>query len=73
MRHALPPRLAKQRAALRRGLEPHRLGPLVRSREPQDQGRPRISDIILAVLGVTLLGAVALAACFVLVGRTLAP
>ncbi|HEX8374976.1 MAG TPA: hypothetical protein VF606_07335 [Geminicoccaceae bacterium] len=73
MRHALPPRLAKQRAALRRGLAPHRPRPPVWSRDPQNPRRTRVSDIVLGVLAATLLGAVALAACLAITGRTLAP
>ena len=73
MRHALPPRLAKQRAVLRRGLAPHRPKPLVWNSTPEDEGKTRVSDIILGMLAVTLLGAVALVACFAIAGRALAP
>ncbi len=73
MRHALPPHLAQRRAALRRGLGPTRSRTPTWSRPPQDGGKTRVSDIILGMLAVTLLGAVALVACFADVGRTLAP
>ena len=73
MRHALPPRLAQRRAALRRGLAPRRPRTPIWSGNLQEGGKTRVSDLILGVLAVTLLGAVALVACFAIVGRTLAP
>ncbi len=73
MRHALPPHLAERRAALRRGLGPRRPRTPVRGGTPQAGGKSRVSDVILGMVAVTLLGAVALTAAFALAGRTLAP
>lgn len=73
MRHAMPPRLAQRRAALRRGLGPRRPRTPIASQTPQDGGKTRVSDIVLGMLAVTLLGALALLACAAVAGRLLAP
>ena len=72
MRHLLSPRIAARRSAsMRRALAAHRPRPLVWSRVPEQQGR--ISDIVLAMLCLTLLGALGLMAGAALLGQALAP
>ncbi|WP_375454196.1 hypothetical protein [uncultured Methylobacterium sp.] len=73
MRHLLSPRVAARRATMRRALALHRPRPPVWSRVPQEQGRVRLSDIVLALLSLTLLGALGLMAGAALLGHALAP
>ncbi|ACL55239.1 hypothetical protein Mnod_0194 [Methylobacterium nodulans ORS 2060] len=71
-------RVAQRRAALRpgasrrRGLALHRPRPPVWSRMSPTREGPRASDLVLAMLGVTLLGGLALMASIDLLGRGLA-
>lgn len=73
MRHLPSPRVAARRAVMRRALALHRPRPPVWSRVPQEQGRVRLSDIVLALLSLTLLGALGLMAGAALLGQALAP
>ncbi|MGY2048149.1 hypothetical protein [Methylobacterium sp. JK268] len=58
-------RAARRRAALRRGLALHR--------PRAGTAPPRTLDVVLAMVGVSLLGALALSAAILLAGRGLAP
>ncbi len=73
MRPALLPHHTRRRAAIRRALALHRPRPPFWSRIERDRGEVRVSDIILAMLGLTLLGALGLMAGAALLGHALAP
>lgn len=64
---------APQRPGARRALALHRPRPPVWSRVERDRQGLRTSDIVLALLGLTLLGALCLTAAINLLGRALAP
>lgn len=68
MRHLMPPRPVLRR----RGLGTHRPRPVVWSRANENRA-VRTSDLVLALIGVTLIGALGLMVGVVLLGRTLAP
>ncbi|CAA2107209.1 hypothetical protein MBUL_04048 [Methylobacterium bullatum] len=63
----------QRRAALRRALVRHRPRSQPWSRIGRDREDVRLSDVILAMLGLTMLGALGLMAGAVLLGRALAP
>ena len=69
MRGVPSPIPTKQRAAPRGSLARHRPRPLVQSRVPPDPGRMRLSDIVLALVGIALLAGLALMAVAALVSR----
>ena len=73
MRHLVQIRSAQRRVAMRRALARHRPKPPVWSRGEQARDRMRLSDLILALLGLVLIGGVALTASIALIGRGLAP
>ncbi|NEU12639.1 hypothetical protein G3T14_10870 [Methylobacterium sp. BTF04] len=73
MRHVLLPRPAPRRSPMRRALALHRPRSPSRSRIERDRETIRLSDVILAMLGLTLLGALGLMAGAGLLGRVLAP
>lgn len=58
---------------MRRSLAQHRPRSPSWSRVERDRGTIRLSDIILAMLGLTMLGALGLMAGAVFLGRALAP
>ncbi len=69
-RALMPPR---QHLAMRRALARHRPRSEPWSRTGRDGQDVRLSDVILALLGLTLLGALGLLAGAALLGRALAP
>ncbi|MFE1599277.1 hypothetical protein [Methylobacterium sp. ID0610] len=71
MRESASFKAAQRRAALRRGLSLHRPRPPAWSRMAP-RGGWRASDLVLALVGVTLLGGFALMAGIDLIGRGLA-
>lgn len=71
-RRAAPHRAALPRAAPWRGLRSHRPRPSVPGRL-RSSGSVRISDLILAMLSLTLLGALGLMAGAALLGRAVSP
>ena len=73
MRDVVSAHPAQRRAAVRRALALHRPRPPTWSRVPQEQGRMRMSDIVLALLSVALLGGLALTAAIALIGQSLTP
>ena len=64
---------SRNRAAMRRALARHRPRSPPWSRTESDRKDIRISDVILALLGLTLLGALGLMAGAFLLGSALAP
>lgn len=73
MRHLSLPHRAPRRSATRRALSPHRPRPPTWSRVQHDRRDLRLSDVILGMLGLTLLGAFGIMAGASLLGRALAP
>jgi hypothetical protein len=71
MPHAMGP--SRDRAALRRALNRHRPRSRSWDRIERDRKDVRLSDIILALLGLTMLGAVGIMAGAALLGGALAP
>lgn len=71
MRHAMPP--SRNRAAMRRALARHRPRSRPWSRIDHDRKGVRLSDIILALLGLTLFGALGLMDGATLLGGAPAP
>ncbi|NEU13141.1 hypothetical protein G3T14_13475 [Methylobacterium sp. BTF04] len=63
----------RNRAAMRRALARHRPRSQPWSRIESDRKDVRLSDVILALLGLTMLGALGLMAGTALLGRALAP
>ncbi|WP_027173410.1 hypothetical protein [Methylobacterium sp. 10] len=64
---------SRNRAAMRRALARHRPRSQSRSRIEHDRKDVRLSDVILAMLGLTMLGALGLMAGATLLGSALAP
>jgi len=64
---------SRNRAAMRRALARHRPRSQPWSRIERNRKDVRFSDIILAMLGLTLLGALGIMAGVALLGRALAP
>ncbi|WP_157085349.1 hypothetical protein [Methylobacterium sp. Leaf99] len=71
MRHAMVP--SRNRVAMRRALTRHRPRSQPWSRIGRDRKDVRLSDVILAMLGLTMLGALGLMAGAALLGSALAP
>jgi hypothetical protein len=71
MQQALVP--SRNRAAMRRALPRHRPRSQPWSQVERDRKDVRLSDVILAMLGLTLLGALGLMAGAALLGDALAP
>ncbi|KQO70783.1 hypothetical protein ASG60_19460 [Methylobacterium sp. Leaf469] len=69
MRHITLPR----RTPTRRALAKHRPRPRTWSRVDRHRSALRISDVVLVLLGLALLGALCLGAAVTLLGRALAP
>ena len=69
MRDVPSPAPARRRAAVHGSLARHRPRPPVLSRMPPDPGRMRLSDIVLAPVGLGLLAGLALMAVAALVSR----
>ena len=64
---------SRNRAAMRRALARHRPRSQPWSRIERDRKDVRLSDVILALIGLTMLGALGLVAGAALLGRALAP
>ncbi len=71
MQHAMVP--PRNRLPLRRALARHRPRSQPWSRIGRDRKDVRLSDVILALLGLTMLGSLGLMAGAALLGRVLAP
>ncbi|MCJ2082160.1 hypothetical protein [Methylobacterium sp. J-090] len=72
MRHPSLHHRAPMRPAARRALALHRPRPRTVSRGHPERGDLRASDVVLALLGLTLLGAFCLVIAVDLLGRALA-
>ena len=73
MRGHPPPVPARRRSGPHGSPARHRPRPPAWSRLPPDPGRMRLSDIVLALVGLGLLGGLALTAAYALTGGASAP
>ncbi|KQP94115.1 hypothetical protein ASF60_13505 [Methylobacterium sp. Leaf113] len=73
MQHLSLPHRVPKRSCNRRALSVHRPRPPTWDRVQRNRRDLRLSDVILGMLGLTLLGALGIMAGAVLLGRTLTP